>query len=172
MARGEITRCIPNARRILLDDAPLPMGLMRLPIQRSWERTRVYGIRPRDRHFFGHWVSARDARRVEDLHQGLTGLALTDMHDLWESIRSRDWIVLLTNREGTIVFAINDGVSAPRELSPFRCGRRLAEAELGTNAPCVAAGKSEPVLVRRDEHFLEELQGFDCAAVPIFGFDG
>lgn len=172
MARREITRCAQNVRRLLLDGAPLPVGLLRPSIHRSWERSRTYGIGPRDRHLFGNWVSAREARRVEDSNRVLIDLALPDMTDLWASIRSPQWVILLTNREGTIVSAIGDGADTVRELSPFRCGRRLAEAELGTNAPSVAAEEVKPSMVRRHEHYLEELQGFDCAAAPIFGLDG
>lgn len=161
-----------SVRRMLLDDAPLPVGLLNASIQRSWERTRANGVRPRDRHLFGHWVSAREARRVEQEHQALISLALPDMQHLWSSIRSPHWLVMLTNRQGTIVHTLGEPVSAPRELSPFRSGRRLVETELGTNAPIVVAEEAAPVVVLGHEHFLDELRGFDCAAVPIFGLDG
>ena len=164
---------LQQARRALSDGAPLPEGVLPGPIHRSWERTRAAGIRPSDRALFQHLVSAQEMRRVQDAHRTLIELALPDLEQLWRSIRSPQWVILLLNPEGTIVHSLGDLDRAPGELRmPLRCGRRLIEGELGTNAPGLVSSEPQPIEICGDEHFLVELRRFTCAAAPIFGLDG
>lgn len=160
------------ARRALASGAALPEGVLREPLRRSWERVRASGMRPSDDILFSHWVSVGDARRLSEAHRDLIELATPDMEHLWQSIRSPHWVVLLTNAQGVIVHSIGESCLAARELSPLRCGRRLCEADMGSTAPGIASIEAEAVAVDGEEHFLDELQNFFCAAAPIFDTSG
>jgi transcriptional regulator of acetoin/glycerol metabolism len=148
-------------------------GWLQGSLQRSWERTRAAGMRPGDKALFHHLVSAQEMRRVQEAHRPLIEIARPDMEQLWRSMRSPHWVVLLIDTQGTIVHSMGDDARAPRELRlPLRCGRRLLEGEFGTTAPAVAVREAQASEVRGEEHFLDELRHFSCAAAPIFDLDG
>lgn len=110
---------------------------------------------------------------MQDAHRPLIELAKPDMEQLWRSMRSPNWVVLLIDAQGTIVHSVGDDAQAPRELRlPLRCGRRLLETEFGTTAPAVVASEAAAIEVRGAEHFLDELRQFSCAAAPIFDLEG
>ncbi|WP_175651954.1 sigma-54-dependent Fis family transcriptional regulator [Pseudomonas sp. Marseille-P9899] len=163
---------IVQARRSFFD-GQLPPGLVPQPLLRSWERTFATGLRPADRMLFGQAVSRAEARRVGEEHRSFVDLATPDILNLWQSMQSPAWVVLLTNADGTIVHSVGNHDLAPRELRlPLQCGRRLPECELGTNAPAVVLSEGEASVVLGGEHFLDELSHFSCVAAPVFGIDG
>lgn len=163
---------IVQARRSFFD-GQLPPGLVPQPLLRSWERTFASGLRPADRMLFGQAVSRAEARRVGEEHRSFVDLATPDILNLWQSMQSPAWVVLLTNADGTIVHSVGNHDLAPRELRlPLQCGRRLPECELGTNAPAVVLSEGEASVVQGGEHFLDELSHFSCVAAPVFGIDG
>lgn len=161
------------ARRALAENAPLPDGVLPAHLHRSWERTRATGMRPDDQALFHHAVSYEEMSRIREAHHALIELAMGDLEALWRSMRSPHWVVLLTNTDGTIVHSIGHHELAPRELRlPLRCGRRLLEGEIGTNAPAIVSREPAAIEVRGGEHFLDELHRFSCAAAPIFDLNG
>lgn len=163
---------IVQARRSFLEGQLAP-GLVPQPLLRSWERTFAAGLRPADRMLFGQAVSRAQARRVSEEHRSLIDLATPDILNLWQSMQSPAWVVLLTNAEGTIIHSVGNHDQAPRELRlPLQCGRHLPESELGTNAPAVVLSEGEASVVQGGEHFLDELRHFSCVAAPVFGLDG
>jgi transcriptional regulator of acetoin/glycerol metabolism len=162
-----------RARRLLHAGDPMPAGLVADPLAASWQRAREAGLQPTDHALFHHTVAQAEQRRVADTHKAWIESAQPELEGLWRALRSPSWIVLLTNAEGTIVRSWGEHTQAPRELRlPLQCGRRLLEAELGTNAPSLALHEDEAVLVRRDEHFLDELGRFSCVAAPVRRPDG
>lgn len=48
----------------------------------------------------------------------------------------------------------------------------LGEEEIGTNAVPLAMASKRPVVVLKHQHYLRELNDFNCIAAPIFGSDG
>jgi transcriptional regulator of acetoin/glycerol metabolism len=164
---------IKIVREALRDGAPLPNIGLRPPLRRSWERARAAGMRPGDAALFHHLVSAQEMRQVQNAYRPLIELAAPAMEHLWRSFRSPHWVVLLIDAKGTIVHSLGELEQAPRELRlPLRCGRRLLEGEFGTTAPAIVASEEEAIEVRGEEHFLDELCHFSCAAAPIFNLDG
>ncbi len=88
-------------------------------------------------------------------------------------MNSPNWMVLLTNTQGTIVHALGDHALAPRRLRlPLGCGRSLLESEIGSNAPVIAGQEAQAVLLCGEDHYLDELRTFSCAAAPVPGIDG
>lgn len=173
MASNFLPRDIVQARRMFREGEPLPPGLLPPPLLRSWERTAATGIRPADRLLFGQSVSSADARHVEEEYRTLINLASPDIVNLWDSMQSPNWVVLFTNAEGTILHSFGEYERAPRELRlPLRCGRRLPESEMGTNAPAVVLSELEACVIQGGEHFLDELSRFSCAAAPVFNLEG
>ncbi|WP_164897309.1 sigma-54-dependent Fis family transcriptional regulator [Pseudomonas alkylphenolica] len=163
---------IIQARRSFLDGQLSP-GLVSQPLLRSWQRTLAAGLRPADRMLFGQSVSRAEAHRVGEAHRTLIDIATPDILNLWQSMQSPAWVVLLTNADGTIIHSVGNHDRAPRELRlPLQCGRKLPESEMGTNAPAVVLSEGEASVVQGGEHFLDELSHFSCVAAPVFGIDG
>jgi transcriptional regulator of acetoin/glycerol metabolism len=173
MTKNFITHDIARVRRSFLEGEPLSPGLLPQSLIRSWERTAAAGIRPADRMLFGQSVSSEEARRVADEHKMMIDIASGDLLSLWSSMRSPNWVVLLTNADGTILHSLGQHDHAPREIClPLQPGRRLPECEMGTNAPAVVMSELESFVVQGQEHFLDELSHFSCAAAPVFNLDG
>lgn len=153
--------------------APLPPGTLSPSLQRSWERSRAAGLRPRDKALFHHYVSEQHRRSVKDIHRSLIDVATPDMEHLLRTMGSPKWVVLLTNPQGTIVHALGDRSLAPRDLQlPLTCGRSLLESEIGSNAPLIAGREGAPILLHGGDHYLEELRAFTCAAAPVLNPQG
>lgn len=166
-------RGVSIARRLLHEGVPLPAGLLPPRLSRSWERARSAGLRPQDRALFQHSVGNAERRRVRDAHGVLIDQASPDMQQLRLAMRSPNWVVLLTDAEGTIVHSLGQHEQAPRELRlPLHCGRRLLESELGTQAPGVALHSGRAAVVCGGQHYLDELERFNCVAAPVWQPDG
>lgn len=151
----------PGAGTVSLEQ--FPAGL-----HGSWERSISHGLKRQDRALFNHCVSRALTRRIVDENDVLISHAREEMSTLHRSLDSGRWLTMCINVQGEIVHFVGDRSSAPRELQVLMYpGRRILEAELGTNAPGCALEERRPIVVSRGEHFLLELEEFFCASAPI-----
>lgn len=173
MDRPRPTTTRVELRELFAQGASLPPGALSPPLQRSWERSRAAGLRPRDKALFNHYVSEQHRRSVKDIHRSLIDVATPDMEHLLRAMGSPKWVVLLTNPQGTIVHSLGDPALAPRHLQlPLSCGRSLLESEIGSNAPLIAGREGAPIMLHGGDHYLEELKAFTCAAAPVLDPEG
>lgn len=167
-----IARSGISLRQAFLKQETLGEAALRAPVRRSWQRAMDAGVRPDDEILFGNWISASEVRRIAEQHHSIIDAARPEMERLWDAMRSRDWMVLLTDHRGTVIHSVLCEQSAPRELRPLQRGRRLLETEIGTNAPALAAYERQPIVLSGEEHYLAEFGRHFCAAAPIMGPDG
>ena len=134
---------------------------------RSWERSRGYGLLASSRLL-------RDAARssaplnIEEANARLISHSGSEMERLRHAFSGGNWLVALVNAEGLVVRSVGGEHATTRELaSVLRPGTDVSEKTIGTNGPGTALVERRPILIRGQEHFLDEAAGFTCAAVPL-----
>ncbi len=128
-----------------------------------------HGLRRQDRALFNNSVSTALTKRMAEENRFLITHASSEMRRLYENGGSARWLALCTDTAGQIVHFVGHYSAAPKELQVLmQPGRRILEAELGTNAPGCVLEEKRPIVVTRGEHFLLELKEFFCASAPIF----
>jgi len=157
-----------HARQLLHEGRDIPPGLVADEVQRSWLRSLEYGHRERDRVLFNP-VSAAHLRRTEEAHRTLLSHAEPEMQRLFASLDDAHWVLACVEAQGNIIRTLGGQRTTLRDIAiALRPGLNLSENVAGTNAPGCVLEEQRPVLVRGSEHFLEEIHGFACVAVPIF----
>lgn len=137
-------------------------------VLRSWERARQAGLAPTQRALFGTGVSLQGQRRIEYESHALIQAVGFDMTLLRRSLGPRNWVVLCTDPNGTIVRSVGaDVAEAPQLKEHLQVGCDLREQSIGTNAPACVLAERVAVSVEGQQHYLDELQHLVCAAGPI-----
>ncbi|WBX85216.1 sigma-54-dependent Fis family transcriptional regulator [Sphingosinicella microcystinivorans] len=165
------SRQIRHIQSKFLDGHDLPRGLVASAVQKSWTRLRESGVKPTDRAIF-EIPSSDISHKIEENRKLLTA-ALPPMEALYRALNAPAWTVLCADLSGLIIRSICDPSRAPAKIAePLRQGRTIHEAQIGTNAPACVLTEAKPVIVRRSEHFLFDLDIYVCAAAPIFDVSG
>ena len=160
------------ARRHFFEEGKRPVGLVPEGVIRSWERSRELGLATADRRVFNP-IARHEKSLVEERNRSLITCALPEMERLHQSLGQGGWALACIDTQGVVVSAVCGSSAEFRVLnSIFQVGRNLSEAAVGTNGPGSALAEARPVVVRAAEHFLDEVQPFSCAAVPLFDPSG
>lgn len=160
------------ARRHFFDEGRRPEGLVPEVVIRSWERSRKLGLETADRRVFNS-VTRYEQSLIEERNRPLIAAALPEMERLHLSLGHGGWALACIDTEGIVVSSVCGAGSEFRELARiFQVGRNVSEAAVGTNGPGCSLTERRPVVVRAAEHFLDEVQPFSCAAVPVFDPSG
>lgn len=142
------------------------------PITRSWERSRRLGLSASDKRLFD--MAAPGERRIAtERGERLIRYAMPEMTRLYKAFHTQDWVLACLDVSGFVICSIGDAEGPCRELeSLFRNGVSLSESAIGTGAPGCALVEQKPFIVHANEHFLDEIHGYSCAAVPLFDVNG
>ncbi len=93
--------------------------------------------------------------------------------NLYELVKGSDFMVILTDGQGTIVKVLGDQVIRQKVKSiPLREGINWGEENFGTNCIDLAIRERKPVQVFATEHFMQELHFLSGSAAPFFSPDG
>lgn len=142
------------------------MGPVRSLVVDSWRRSEAAGVTrtasqaplalPSD--------VLRDYRAAHPLWQ-----AIPVLYDVLEqAIVESDAVLALADEHGQLLFVRgNTAAMARAEAIGFAEGASWDEHLVGTNAPGTALALRAPVIVRQEEHFLDSVHHWSCAAVPI-----
>ncbi|MGY1489533.1 sigma-54-dependent Fis family transcriptional regulator [Methylobacillus pratensis] len=160
---------IEHARLQFLEQGNMAEGVVNKTIARSWQRSLDNGINA------SQPLSTATLNRVElekkrSKHHLLLTQAKPEITALYEQIAHSYSMVALTDAEGVILHS--EGQHLLVDLAPSEImspGYSWCEQERGTNAIGTAIVERQPVAVQGAEHFVEQLHGFSCYAVPIFG---
>ncbi|MFL9711143.1 sigma-54-dependent Fis family transcriptional regulator [Methylobacillus sp. Pita1] len=160
---------IEHARLQFLEQGNMAEGVVNKTIARSWQRSLDNGINA------SQPLSTATLDRVElekkrSKHHLLLTQAKPEITALYEQIAHSYSMVALTEAEGVILHS--EGQHLLVDLAPSEImspGYSWREQERGTNAIGTAIVEQRPVAVQGAEHFVEQLHGFSCYAVPIFG---
>lgn len=160
---------IEHARLQFLEQGNMAESVVNKTIARSWQRSLDNGINA------SQPLSTATLDRVElekkrSKHHLLLTQAKPEITALYEQIAHSYSMVALTEAEGVILHS--EGQHLLVDLAPSEImspGYSWCEQERGTNAIGTAIVEQRPVAVQGAEHFVEQLHGFSCYAVPIFG---
>lgn len=141
-------------------------------VLRSWERSRRLGLGASDRVLFDLADPAARSS-AQERNRRLIRYALPGMTKLHRALRANEWLLACLDPTGFVIQSVGEPDGPCRKLAQlFRRGVSLSENAIGTNAPGCALVEQVPTVVNANEHFLDEIQAFSCAAVPLFDVDG
>ena len=142
------------------------------PIMRSWERSRRLGLSASDKRLFA-MAAPGERRMAAERGERLIRYAMPEIIRLYKAFHTQDWVLACLDVSGFVICSIGDADGPCRELeSLFRNGVSLSESAIGTGAPGCVLVEQKPFIVYANEHFLDEIHGFSCAAVPLFDVNG
>ena len=161
------------ARQRFFDEGVRPTGVVSEPVLQSWARCLQAGLDPRRLPVFSP-VSAARLHGLQARHRLLLDAADAELQQLQRSLAGTAAVVLLLDAGGRVLHASHrpDAALMPVLAAAARPGVDLSEAQIGTNAPALAAAGTGPCLVRGAEHFAGAIAGVHCAAAAIRGPDG
>lgn len=167
VARTPTSR-LREARRLLLDTGEVAEGLINASLQRSWQRSRQFGLAPAGRAPGAPHASAAQLARALDHQRELVAHARPVMEFLFGQTRDADSMVILADAQGMLLQALGDTSFLERaQRVALRPGAHWNEQWRGTNAIGTALADGAPVVVHASEHYLARNGFLTCTAVPI-----
>lgn len=159
---------VQQARELFDEGRDVPAHWVRDEVMRSWRRSREHGLSPVDQVLFNA-MSRSEIPHIRDRHQELMRYAEPEMQRLFRSLGSAGWVLACLERRGrSIRYLGNDSPDYKVLGSALNAGVDLSEGVAGTNGPGCALLGHRPTVVCGNEHYLHELRGLSCVAVPIF----
>jgi transcriptional regulator of acetoin/glycerol metabolism len=150
-----------------LPGLPVPSGLPPLHISESWQRCRGMGLdcgfNPQP-----NAVSRHEVRHLLERDLLLATVTVEELRTLGQAMADTGHVVILIDDQGHIVSVVGEAASRGPVLRHARSGVDCSEPRFGTNAAGTALVERKPVLVRRSEHYFQDLRHMDCLAAPIF----
>ena len=160
---------LQQARRSFFLEDGAPDALLSETVLRSWDRCRVSGLNPATRNFSCDGMTASQLREHCGRNRDLLASAQSVMEYVFEQIRHSGSMVILSDRDGTILHTIGDADFVDRAgrvaLAPGACWQ---EDRRGTNAIGTALVEAQPVEIFGAEHFAERNTFLTCSATPLF----
>lgn len=138
-----------------------------LHISESWQRCRGMGLDSAGNPV-PNAVSRHDLRHLMERDLLLTSVTAEELRTLGLAMADTGHVVILIDDRGRIVSTVGEAATRGPVLRHARSGVDCGEARFGTNAAGTALVEQKPVLVRRSEHFFQDLRHMDCLAAPIF----
>lgn len=152
----------------IFDSASITTNRMSEMVKRSWERSRQRGLSASDSLIFNE-ITLSHKRFVEERSRKLICAATPEMTTLSNSLAKTNWMLACIDFEGTVIKSMGNPRQDFEELKlALNTGVKLGESTVGTTGPGCALIEKRPVIVRGNEHFLQEAKNFLCVAVPIF----
>ena len=134
---------------------------IRPDVAASWHRSLISELSP-DRLNVPYDSESRDNDR-------LRGAARPVLERMVEDLGSVSMSVVLADSNGRILDRSVGDAKLRGQLDSVMLapGFRYGEDDVGTNALGLSLFKSEPAVIRGDEHFVDALTSMVCAAAPI-----
>ncbi|PSD30719.1 Fis family transcriptional regulator, partial [Stenotrophomonas maltophilia] len=159
------------ARAAFAEGDARSLGVLPLPLQQSWLRSRAAGLLPGQEPDYRPLLG--DGRHLSDPgDRRLARCVRPELEQLWAAFGGRGWTMFCANREGMVIAQQAHGLEDAPLLRPIQVGRRLGEGEIGTTAPAVSLADDLPALVRGNEHYLQRFAPVFCLSEPLHDLDG
>jgi len=141
-------------------------------IEHSWKRCHEIGMKP-EQQADDQMISGALLKELKDQHHFLLAQAEIAFQKFAPFLHHAGCVLIVTNREGTILFASGDTDFASRAAQvQLQVGANWHESRKGTNAIGVALHEQVANLVRGDEHFYIENRFLTCASAPLYSPQG
>ncbi len=136
-------------------------------LQRSHQRSSDFGLR--SDHAPDVTALAPDAlQEAREREVTLCSHARPVMENLYAQIAGTRSMVLLTDRNGTILHSLGDADFLARaQRVALQPGVLWSEQSKGTNAIGTALAEGEPMQIHADQHFLRANHFLSCSCAPI-----
>jgi transcriptional regulator of acetoin/glycerol metabolism len=136
-------------------------------IANSWQRSLEAGVNP-----FVNLQTFFTVKNIID-YKYLVKVSRPFLDNLYAFVKGSDFLVLLTDADGTIIKVLGDPVIVQKLKNiPFREGVNWGEGCLGTNCIALAVKEKIPVHVFAAEHFIQQLHSLVGSAAPFFCQNG
>ncbi|WP_069299991.1 GAF domain-containing protein [Neptunicoccus sediminis] len=145
----------------------------RSAIAASWARSMFHhGLEP-DLRRPQDLLSQSELRFEQQRLDRLLHIAKPIMENLFTAVVKTGCCVMLTNKDSVVLHRlIHDVDERPLNVLGARSGAIWSEQRVGTNGVGTCALEERPVLIYKDQHYLEEIIGMSCAGAPIFDASG
>jgi transcriptional regulator of acetoin/glycerol metabolism len=140
----------------------------------SWRRCLVNHKLDPARHSPPQTLTESEIKHIIGPMEELIRLAIPNLEDLARVLRDSGYCVNLTDPNATMLISrlpSSDEAELFRERKIYT-GSNFAESCEGTNGVGTAIAEQRPILVHREEHFLEQWSLFTCAVAPLFDHGG
>ncbi|MBI3148064.1 MAG: GAF domain-containing protein [Betaproteobacteria bacterium] len=160
---------LQQARRRFFSEGESGGNLLSETVLRSWDRCRAAGLQPASRHAGCDGMSAAQLTEHRERNRHLLAQARSVMEYVYEQIRHCGSMVILADRQGTVLHSLGDAEFVDRAsrvaLAP---GASWREERRGTNAIGTTLVEARPVEIFGAEHFLDRNTFLTCSASPLF----
>lgn len=161
-------KAIQKAWRDFQNNHPVGTDDVRKVILDSWKRSRQYGV---DAFYQDKKLcSPEDIRKRQKNNATLLNVAHDYLKNLF-LILNRQGIVVLSDSEGIIIFAIGDEKTM-QETTCLELGSDCREETMGTNGVGTCLALRKPIQIWAEEHYYQGNFPWYCSAAPIFDLEG
>lgn len=154
----------------LVDKNYVDTSLLRKEIALSWERCLERGV-----------STSQAISRIKDIDllikreesERLYSVAISHMKQLYESLKGKGCVLILTDPKGVILDIFGDKrMNSLAESLDVVPGADNSEQVIGTTAPGISLMRRIPVRVHAQEHYCQLYHNWSCSAAPIFDSQG
>lgn len=147
------------------NNIPVETDYVRKVILDSWKRSRQYGVNAL--HQNKKLCSSAELKNRKANSVILLKAAHVYLKDLFSTILDRQGIVVLSDAEGTVIFALGDEKTM-RETTAPELGNDCSEATMGTNGIGTCLAIKGPIQIWAEEHYYQGNHIWYCSGAPIF----
>jgi transcriptional regulator of acetoin/glycerol metabolism len=164
---------VRQARDQLLETGHCPSEAIDPHIVRSWTRSLAAGLTPGDRTRSAERLPDAALAQAQERNEALLRHSLPAMEYLFEQVRRSHSMVILADRDGTLMHTLGDLDFLGRaERVALAAGACWHESQRGTNAIGTALAEGTDIVVHGAEHYLDKNDFLTCSAAPIFSAQG
>jgi sigma-54 dependent transcriptional regulator, acetoin dehydrogenase operon transcriptional activator AcoR len=143
--------------------------LLRQEIALSWQRCLSNNVNPRSSKNEG---VEKDYLKIEK-ERYLLDVALPHMQQLYEFVKGKDYIAMLSAADGTLLSVFGDRrMYSTGESLNIVAGASCSEAVLGTTSPGICLVQKVPLQVFKQEHYCQLYHTWCCSAAPLLDSQG
>lgn len=141
-------------------------------IAESWHRSvSQHGLDPA-RHAPHAQLEAHEIRLHQEAHHDYLGVASQGVEGLSRRLNPAGFAVLLSDRRGITLDARLPSRHSPYADSGLVIGSCWDESLVGTNGIGTGLAAGQPLIIHRDEHFLNSHFRLSCSVAPLFDAQG
>lgn len=154
----------------LVTSSVVETSLLRKEVALSWERCLEHQVSTSKGISI---ITDIDLLIKREENERLYCAAMPHMKQLYESIRGKGYVVILTDPRGVILELFGDKcMQSLAEKLDVVPGSDNSEKSIGTTAPGVSLVRRRPIQIHAHEHFCQLYHNWSCSAAPIFDSQG
>ena len=144
--------------------------IYRQKVQASHERSRQYGVDPKNPNLGQVHLSPEELAKRRKLNKQFLTVASVHIQDLYRFVAGLGFVVALADSDGYLldIHADKDKIREYEEANIVP-GYRFTERDIGTSAISLVLHDRAPIQLTEKEHFSKRMHNTICSASPVFG---